>query len=102
LRAITVVHKLKHCFIGFLGGYLGVSTPISLAPTGLGSAGRGEAGFTWEVRVLGGVAVLWYEVVAGVERVKMYLARDGKGVWVTDEALRNLVERSTLGQCETE
>lgn len=74
-QAIIAVHELVHCFVGFLGGWGSTeSTPVSIKPpqyaawfseTGnptvkAGFAPRGEAGRTWEDRVLGGIASLCY------------------------------------------
>ncbi|KAK4140180.1 uncharacterized protein C8A04DRAFT_32306 [Dichotomopilus funicola] len=74
-QAIMAIHELVHCFVGFLGGWgPRVLTPVSIIPpqytaclretedpiVTAGCTPRGEAGRTWEDRVLGGIASLCY------------------------------------------
>ncbi|KAK4124661.1 hypothetical protein N657DRAFT_690151 [Parathielavia appendiculata] len=108
--ALTIAHELVHCFVGLLSGYgYLTNTPKSLKPPGLYKEKDGEAGRTWELRVLGGYAGLSIVRERGeqIPRARIRLEWDNKEIEVDPEAVRAMVERNfefplkTIGKWET-
>ncbi|KAK4233457.1 hypothetical protein C8A03DRAFT_19478, partial [Achaetomium macrosporum] len=107
--ALTIAHELVHCFVGLLSGNQ-IFTPQSLKPPGFGdpNAKEGEAGRTWELRVLGGYARLSHVLERGeqIPRAQVRLDKSIMEIEVDPEAVRAMVERNfefplkTIGKWE--
>lgn len=99
-----MAHELVHCFTGFLAGYPDLNTPLEVAAPGFENREKncGESGRSWELRVLGGCASLSLVEEKGFKtrRALLWVERHGKGASAHPEAIRAIVERSTLAEAQ--